>query len=137
MTTTTTPNLGPNAARRRPRFVDLERKTFAWPCPRRSVFSILVSYELHDVTVQLSGELDLAGVEAFDECVEAACADTPRRLVLELSALEFIDVVGINALLAALRRTDAAGVELVLDSPSPAVATLLGLTCPDGTFFVR
>ena len=77
------------------------------------------------------------GEAAFEECVASACGEWPRRLVLELSALESIDAAGIECLLRVRQRVEATGIELVLDSPSDEVASRVALASPDGDFFVR
>jgi anti-sigma B factor antagonist len=82
---------------------------------------------LHDVVLHLSGELDLGGIEALESCVERALEDRPRRLVLELSALTFLDVAGSQCCDETRRRAEASGVELILDSPSAFVFRVLGL----------
>ncbi len=114
------------AARAAPRFTGSRRRSFTWTCPHPSAFGILVVYAVHDVILQLSGELDLAGRDAFDDCVTTALEATPRRLVLELSALDFTDVVGMRSFVKARLLAEAAGVQLILDSPNRLVRWLLG-----------
>jgi anti-anti-sigma factor len=108
-----------------PRFSGRRRRSLTWRCPHPSEFAILVVYELHDVALHLSGALDTANKETFDECVRAALADCPRRLVLELSALELADGVGVSCFVEARSRAEAAGVDLILDSPNVTVRQLL------------
>jgi anti-anti-sigma factor len=96
-----------------------------WPCPHPSVFSVLMVYEHHDVVLQLVGELDIAGRSALDECIATALAERPRRLVFELSALEFVDVYGAHAFRHARSEASDAGVEVILDNPNPTVCQLL------------
>jgi anti-anti-sigma factor len=98
---------------------------------------MLVVYEHHDVVLQLSGELDLDGRPALDACIRRSLDDHPRRLVLEMSALVFADVVGADAFADARRRADAAGVELVVDSPTPSVRRVLALCGVLGDLHVR
>ena len=64
-------------------------------------------------------------------------AEGPRRLVLDLSALSFIDAVGVAALVRACRRADSAQVPLVLDSPTPPVRRVLTLADVDEEFTIR
>jgi anti-anti-sigma factor len=123
--------------RTRPRFANRRRTSSGWPCPRPSLFAILVVHEPHDVVLQLSGELDLGGVDALADCVGTALADHPRRLVLELSALAFVDVVGSRCLDESRRRAEAAGVELILDSPGDGVRRVLELRDQLRAFRIR
>jgi len=111
----------------RPRFAGRIRRSASWPCPHPSTFSILVVHEHHDVLIQLSGELDLAGRDPLAACVTGALADAPRRLVLELSGLEFLDVVGAACCAATRAAADEAGVELIVDAPNPFVRRVLDL----------
>jgi anti-sigma B factor antagonist len=113
--------------RPRPRFAGRVRRNASWPCPHPSVFSILVVHEHHDVVIQLSGALDLAGRDPLAACVASALADEPRRLVLELSGLDFVDVVGAACFAVARTAADEAGVELVVDAPTPFVRRVLDL----------
>jgi anti-anti-sigma factor len=125
----------PARARRAPRFEG--RRTRSWPCPSPARFSILFVYELHDVVVQLSGALDETAPPVFDQCVDAAIAEGPRRLIVEMSALDAIDDDGVRSLDAARRRSDQAGVEFVVDTLTSAVSASLEDAGLKGTFFVR
>lgn len=62
-------------------------------------------------TVALAGELDLASAKELSEELEWAeiGGDAPRRLVLDMTELEFIDSTGIAILVAANRRFNADG----------------------------
>lgn len=108
-----------------------------WHCPNPSEFSLLVVTQHLDIVVQLCGELDLDAVGSLDECLGAALAEVPRRLVLDLSALSFIDAVGVAALVRARRRAESAQVALVLDSPTPPVRRVLALAEVDAGFTIR
>ncbi|HEY3724098.1 MAG TPA: STAS domain-containing protein [Acidimicrobiia bacterium] len=113
------------------------RTSASWQCPRPSRFAILVVHEPHDVVLQLSGELDLGGAEALDACVVAVLSDQPRRLVLELSALTFVDIVGSRCFDESRLRAEAADVQLILDSPSHAVRQVLELRGQLDAFRIR
>jgi anti-sigma B factor antagonist len=108
-----------------------------WRCPNPSEFSLLVVAQHRDVVVQLCGELDLEGAGTLAECLRAALAGTPRRLVLDLSALTFADSTGLATFASARRAADSADVELVLDSPTPPVRRVLELTGLDAQFVIR
>jgi len=49
----------------------------------------------------ISGELDVAGVPALDQALEAAIADSAGAFFVDLCELEFLDSSGIRALLRA------------------------------------
>lgn len=90
-----------------------------------------------DIVVQLCGELDLVSIPSLEECLGVAVGEVPRRLVLDLSALVFIDAAGVAALFRAQRLADAAGVTMVLDSPIEEVHKVLDLTDLEREFELR
>lgn len=76
--------------------------------------------------LRLTGELDLATAPDVLAAVEAETNDGgPGRLVLDMSAVSFIDSTGVRTLLEANR---LAGEDLSLLAPSPAVTRVLELT---------
>jgi anti-anti-sigma factor len=80
--------------------------------------------EVDAVTMRLVGELDLETVSSFDE----ATADMPRDggLTLDLSELEFIDSMGLHALVSCARKLQVQGrAPLVLARPTSHVAKVL------------
>lgn len=76
------------------------------------------------LTLRLRGEFDLASVPAVDEAVLAA-RTIPRRLIIDLSELTFIDSSGIHLLLRTQRHV---GGRLSLRPGPPAVQRVLALT---------
>ena len=82
-----------------------------------------VSREGAGVVVALSGELDLAtSARLRSRLADVVQADPPpRRVVLDLSDLDFVDASGISVLLAAQRSLSSRGGELLLRSPSRLV----------------
>lgn len=79
-------------------------------------------------TLRLGGELDLAGAPALEAAIEEGLADAGRRLVIDFSALTFIDSTGIAILVAALGDERAAGRLGFVPSTAPAVTRVLQLT---------
>lgn len=112
-------------------------RSATWRCPNPSEFSLLVVTQHLDIAVQLCGELDLVSIPSLEECLGVAVAEVPRRLVLDLSALVFIDAAGVAALIRSRRRADATAVGMVLDSPIAAVRQVLDLTDLDREFVIR
>jgi anti-sigma B factor antagonist len=68
-------------------------------------------------TVAISGELDLAVSERFEAEVAAALAQAPSTVVVDLSAVDFIDSSGVHVLLSAHRRAAARSLRLVVVAP--------------------
>jgi anti-sigma B factor antagonist len=66
----------------------------------------------------LTGELDIASAPALEQAVEDFGSSIPKRLVIDLTEVTFMDSTGLRALLLARQRTEAADQELVL-RPGP------------------
>jgi len=94
-------------------------------------------YAQDDVHLQLTGELDADGFGALDDCFTTAIAKGPRKLVLDLSGLGSIDPSGVDLFADLRRRADALGVQLVLDSPNPAVLDTIASVTSSGAFSIR
>lgn len=54
--------------------------------------------------VRLTGELDLYNAQAVREALIAACEESPDRLVVDLSAVNFIDSTALGVLIEARTR---------------------------------
>ena len=66
------------------------------------------------VQVVLRGELDLSTVEKVEEELGRVEADEPRVLVLDLSALTFLDSTGLRLMVTAHQRAEKEGRRLVI-----------------------
>jgi anti-anti-sigma factor len=115
----------------------LKKPTRSWPCPRPARFAILVVHARDDLVLQLGGTLDLEVAETFCECVEAAVAVQPRRLILELSGLDPLDLVGVECFRTAARLVEAAGIRAVMQSPAEETMQALDHAGLLGTFTVQ
>ncbi|MEA2161146.1 MAG: anti-sigma factor antagonist [Solirubrobacteraceae bacterium] len=72
-----------------------------------------------DATVlALSGELDIASAPALERALDEFGASIPRRVVIDLTDVTFMDSTGLRALLLARQRTEDVDHELVL-RPGP------------------
>lgn len=76
-------------------------------------------------TVSLGGELDLATVWQLRVVLDAVVAERPRRLLLELAAVSFIDVTGLAVLVRTQQELASAGGTLTLRQPSRMLRRLL------------
>jgi anti-anti-sigma factor len=83
--------------------------------------------------VMLQGELDIATAIEFGEILRQAERRAPRRLVLDLSALRFIDASGLRIILTAARRARACERRFAVANPPPMIARLFQLTAIDQT----
>jgi anti-anti-sigma factor len=96
-----------------------------------------VVFELHDIVLQLSGELDIASSPHLDQCVRIVLGEHPRRLIVDASALEFADVVGLGCLIRASHQAARAGADLVLTSPNPMLRRLIDVAGVADRFRIR
>jgi anti-sigma B factor antagonist len=56
------------------------------------------------VVVSLAGELDLYNASTVREALLACCAEGPKRLIVDLSAVKFIDSTALGVLIEARTR---------------------------------
>jgi anti-anti-sigma factor len=78
--------------------------------------------------LKLRGELDLASSPFLEGELEEVEGSGCRRLVIDLSGLEFMDSSGLHVLLAALRRSLTNGHELSLRRGPRGVHRIFDLT---------
>ncbi|SFF08228.1 anti-sigma B factor antagonist [Actinacidiphila alni] len=83
------------------------------------------------------GELDHHTAELLSEPLDAALDDGISRLVVDCSGLEFCDSTGLNVLLSARLRADAAGGAVHLAGMRPTVARVFEITGADAVFTVH
>jgi anti-sigma B factor antagonist len=76
----------------------------------------------------LSGELDLVGAPALEAVLIHICTHTANRVVLDLSALRFMDSTGIQAVLIAQELCRACGCEFVIVPGPTQVQQLFEIT---------
>ncbi|MFB7516458.1 STAS domain-containing protein [Streptomyces sp. NPDC056144] len=81
-----------------------------------------------------AGELDHHTAELLRTPLEAALDAGRSRLVVDCSALDFCDSTGLNVLLGARLRADAAGGGVHLVGMRPAVARVFRITGADAVF---
>jgi anti-sigma B factor antagonist len=79
-----------------------------------------------DGVVVARGDVDLAGGPVLEQAILMREGAGP--VTIDLSGVDFIDSSGLRSLLAASRRANEHGTDLVLRSPSPGVTRLLALT---------
>lgn len=89
-------------------------------------------------TVLLAGELDTLGARVLREHLESwFLRPSGRRLVLDASAVTFMDVAGLRVLVWAHERLGESGGELMLRRPSHPVLRLLDVCGPHGLVIDR
>ena len=98
--------------------------------------SIDVQREGDDALVRVAGELDISTSPDLQDAL-AELTDAPRRVVVDLSDLEFCDSTGLAALLGAHKALSEAGGTLELRHPSKMVVGLVQITGLDDVFEIR
>lgn len=76
----------------------------------------------------LDGELDLASQESALEVLTPVIERRPEAVILDLSAVEFIDSTGLRVLLTCQRLARESRTQLLLAAPSDAVQRVLEVT---------
>lgn len=89
------------------------------------------------VVIAVSGEVDMATGPSLRDDILAAFAAGNHRIVLDLSAVTFMDSSGLGALLGSHRRARLMEGEIKLAAPSSRVQEILRLTNLDRVFDVH
>ncbi|HEY0718173.1 MAG TPA: STAS domain-containing protein [Streptosporangiaceae bacterium] len=99
------------------------------PPPRATRARISVRPQLADgtATVVVAGELDLTTTPVLARHLDQIMARQPRRLVIDLAQVSFIDVAAARLISGATRSLPSAGPP-VLRKPSPEARRVLALT---------
>lgn len=90
----------------------------------------------NQVVVALRGELDVTGVAEAEAAITTLMARS-RYLVIDMSALEFIDCSSLGALVRALALARRGGGDLVLAAPQRYARRVLALSGQDRVFSVQ
>lgn len=88
------------------------------------------------VIMRLRGELDLSSAEIFADAARHAHAEGSPTIVLDLSALDFIDSSGLRQLVVALQRQRDNGGDVVLRAPTDRTRRLLEIVGLDRIFTI-
>jgi len=81
-----------------------------------------------ETIVRVAGDLDATGAPALRSQLVETMESATHRVVLDLSAVDFLDSLGLSMLVAAHRRAHELGIDFVLASPSPASRRVLEIT---------
>ena len=76
-------------------------------------------------------EIDITNAEALRSALLKAAANGPGTLVVDLTQTRFCDCSGLNSLLAAHKRAEAEGGEVLLVIPGTAVLRVFAITGVD------
>lgn len=87
--------------------------------------------------VTVGGEVDLYTAPQLRDELVGALEDGARRLVIDMSRVEFCDSTGISVLLSAMKRSRDKEGDLELVAPKPAVTKVLEVTGLDEVFTIH
>lgn len=80
------------------------------------------------VIIRPTGRLNMVAAPALREQLQGIVDGGSSRVVVDLSATEFIDSSGLGALISGLKLTRSAGGDLRIAAPTEQVITVLELT---------
>lgn len=82
-----------------------------------------------DVTVLApKGRLDMSSANTLKDAISAVVASGTSRIVIDCSAITFIDSIGLTAIISGLKAATALGGQVNIASPSEHVRFVLDLT---------
>ncbi|MFH9725491.1 STAS domain-containing protein [Streptomyces sp. NPDC017254] len=90
-----------------------------------------IAVEIRDArtaVLSVGGELDMETAGRFDDHLAEQLSQGRHHLVLDLSALGFMDSSGLNVLIRSVHRAREAGGDLYLAAPNSAVRRILEIT---------
>jgi anti-sigma B factor antagonist len=97
--------------------------------PADGTFEVQSLQAADHVCVLVSGELDLASADEFDEAIRVAEKATARPIVVDLTNLRYMDSTGLSVLLRAHTRSQQDGNRIrFLPSKYDAVRQLVAVT---------
>ncbi|MEV0895921.1 STAS domain-containing protein [Actinoplanes sp. NPDC049802] len=79
-------------------------------------------------TLTLDGEIDILTVERVRVALGEAVEARPRRIVVDMSGVSFIDSTGLGALISGFQRARDSGIGFSLSHPSTQVRQVLVLS---------
>lgn len=99
-----------------------------------SWFELTVQHEEEPRTarIRVEGVLDLSGARDFEDALRRVERDRPRRIVLDLGALEFLDGAGLARILALRVRCRRARRQLDVVGAPPIVHRLFDIAGASG-----
>ena len=86
--------------------------------------------------VRLGGELDLYNADRVRSALVEVCADSPERVVVDLSEVEFLDSTALGVLIEARTRLDSQG-KFLLAAPALETRRALQISGLDRHFSVH
>ena len=89
------------------------------------------------VELGLAGDLDMSATFALEPVLDRVLADGPRRLVLDLEDVGFVDSSGLGLLITTHERAARAYVDMEITGAGPEIQRVFQLAGLDGVLPVR
>ncbi len=96
--------------------------------PEPPSFQIEVDQSAAGATVTIAGEIDMATITRLEHARERALAASPSQVVIDLSAVRFIDSSGLKFLLETDRLARSGGWTLALVKPTETAMRVFTIT---------
>ena len=90
------------------------------------VFDININYA--DSTLIARGHLDVGAVSTFLDSAKTLIATATNAILIDMSAVKFLDSSGLGALVAAKNAAEMKGLNLSLRNATPRVLELIRMT---------
>ena len=97
-------------------------------CPTFAPFEVAVTRAARECAVVPRGELDLASIDELTRQVRTLWADGSRRVLVDLTPLQFMDSSGLRGLLDLREAAARDGHDLALRPGPPVVQRIFELT---------
>ena len=78
-----------------------------------------------DFVVRASGEIDLSNVAQLTEVLKSAAGTTLQGIVLDLSAVQYMDSSAVHTILASYRHLRQQGRKMVLVAGNPSIKSIV------------
>ena len=99
---------------------------------------VIITSEKDVLTAKLTGELDHHVAAEIRAEIDAALYEKlPKKLILDLSGIEFMDSSGLGLILGRYAKASELGCLLVVRNPTPRVRRLLEISGMSGTIPVE
>jgi anti-anti-sigma factor len=112
------------------------RPRVAQPTGKEPAMSIVPDADSAPAIIRVFGELDTLTSPALREQVQQALAQRPPAILIDLTAVPFIDSSGLSALVAGLKAAKLQGTALVLFGLQPQARLIFSITQADGLFAI-
>jgi anti-sigma B factor antagonist len=93
-----------------------------------------IQYADDAAVVQLAGEIDMSHSPGVHQALVEVLEKRPRRLIIDLTDVTYMDSSGVGILVDALRRVRVSGAKLALVAVAPRVLSVLQITKLDQFF---